>query len=263
MQRRPSRLGRRRPHTRLPRRPANTHAATKHRPIPRPNRLGPRQVQEIRHRAAATTRRVSEGLTKSSAAARRHVRRLRHRTLAGVLAMGAWSAGFAEPVEVNVQREGEHVIVDITTRVTAKIEIVWAVLTDYEHMASFLSALKTSEVLSRKGNELEVAQTGEAHRGPFHFSFSTVRAVELRDEREIRSHLIRGDFKSYEFTTRLVPGDAGVVTILNHGDYVPDAWVPPVIGPALIEAEARKQYSELVAEILRRQNDESTAHPAQ
>lgn len=179
--------------------------------------------------------------------------------IAAIVTTGAIGAACAQPVAVTVRKLGDQVIVDVSARVQAKAEVVWATLTDYEHMATFLSALKSSEVLRRQGNELEVAQSGESRRGFLHFSFSTVRAVELLGEREIRSHLIRGDFKSYEFTTRILPDAGGAVTIVHHGEYVPTTWVPPVVGPALIESETRKQYAELIAEILRRQNDEKPA----
>ena len=39
--------------------------------------------------------------------------------------------------------------------------------------------------------------------------------------------------------------------------YTPNAWVPPVIGPALIEAETRKQFGELRREILRRSAEQA------
>lgn len=165
----------------------------------------------------------------------------------------------AQPVAVTVQTQGERVILDVSAPLAVRHEIAWAVLTDYEHMAQFVSTLKSSAVLDRRGNRLEVEQHGEARRGPLHFSFATVRAVELVDEHEIRSQLIRGDFKSYEFVTRLVTDASGAITIVHHGEYVPTTWVPPIIGPALIESGTRAQYEELIAEMTRRQAIERSA----
>jgi len=125
---------------------------------------------------------------------------------------------------------------------------------DRELMAAFVSNLKSSKVLSRKGNRLEVEQEAQAKRGPLTFAFSTIRAVELLAEREIRSTLVRGDFKSYAFTTRISPTSEGLTEIVHHGEYVPNRWVPPGIGPSLIRSETGKQYDELIAEIRRRKN---------
>ena len=163
----------------------------------------------------------------------------------------------AQPITVTVQKTGETIVVDVTAHVAATANHAWAVLTDYDHMAEFVSAVRESRIVSRKGNHLEVAQTGGVKRGFLDFSFSTLRSVELVPESEIRSGLIRGDFKSYEFTTRIAPGPAsGSLTIVHHGEYVPHAWVPPIVGPALIERETHKQYADLIAEMLRRQAGE-------
>ena len=154
-------------------------------------------------------------------------------------------------IAVHVTKAGATISVDVDCPVRAPVAVVWAVLVDYDHMASFVSNLDTSIVRERDGNRLNVYQRGEARRGPLTFPFESVREVELVPYREIRSHLISGDLKSSEFTTRVVDEGNGV-HIVNTGRYVPKVWVPPVIGPTLIEAETRKQFGEIRAEILRR-----------
>jgi hypothetical protein len=157
----------------------------------------------------------------------------------------------ADDVAVAVERHGATIVVDVEMRVPVGAREAWAVLTDYEHMAAFVSTLTSSVVLQRNDNHLEVEQVGEARRGPLTYAFDTVRAIELVPYREIRSTLIRGRFKSYLFTTRIV--DQGPTSIVvHHGEYVPTTWVPPIVGPALIQAETRKQYAELREEMLRR-----------
>ncbi len=68
---------------------------------------------------------------------------------------------------------------------------------------------------------------------------------------EVQSRLISGEPKGSAFTTRIVDVD-GLIHIVNSGRYTPNIWVPPLIGPALIEAETRKQFGEIRTEILRR-----------
>ncbi|MEP7296091.1 MAG: SRPBCC family protein [Burkholderiales bacterium] len=160
--------------------------------------------------------------------------------------------GNAQPIDVRVEKRGEYVIVDVEATAAVDPRQAWEVLTDYEHMASYLSTLKASAIVKREGNSLHVEQTGEARRAFLHFSFHTVRAVELVPETEIRSHLISGDFKSYAFTTRLKENGAQTL-IVHHGEYIPHTWVPPGIGPSMIKSETTKQYQELIAEMLRRE----------
>jgi len=63
--------------------------------------------------------------------------------------------------------------------------------------------------------------------------------------------------KGSAFTTRLF-GEEDETRITNHGRFLPDRWIPPLIGTAVLEAETRKQFAEFRAEILRRSNLDPT-----
>ena len=60
-----------------------------------------------------------------------------------------------------MQRQGETIIVDVEMSVAASVHDAWSVLTDYEHMASFLSNLSSSSIVKQHGNSLEVSQAGQ------------------------------------------------------------------------------------------------------
>lgn len=152
---------------------------------------------------------------------------------------------------MHVKKNGPEIVVDVDCPVRAPLSITWDVLTDYDNMSSFISNLQYSGVEARVDNVLRVRQKGKATRGPLSFAFDNVREVELVPFTEVRSQLISGDLKASAFATRIIE-TAGVVHIVNSGRYTPNVWVPPLIGPALIEAETRKQFGEIRAEILRR-----------
>jgi hypothetical protein len=118
-------------------------------------------------------------------------------------------------------------------------------------MSSFISNLQYSSVQGRVDDVLVVRQKGKATRGPLSFSFDNIREVQLVPFTEVRSRLVSGNLKASAFTTRIVAVD-GLVHVVNSGRYTPNLWVPPLIGPAIIEAETRKQFGEIRAEILRR-----------
>ena len=165
------------------------------------------------------------------------------------LAPLAHAAG--EDILVDVQKNGNEIAVSVDCPVKAPLPVVWAVLTDYDHMAQFISNLQESAVRARDGDTLQVFQKGRAARGLLSFSFENLREIRLVPYREIRSRLISGNLKSSEFTTSVVD-DGEQIHIRNSGHFIPDVWVPPLIGPSVIEAETRKQFDELRAEILRR-----------
>jgi len=161
----------------------------------------------------------------------------------------AGSAGEALWCEVRI--EGEWVWVDVSFAVPASRAEVWEVLTDFEHMARFVSNLTVSKVVGREGAVLHVMQSGKAHRGVLEFPFETLREIHLSPMRRIESHLISGSMKHQEGVTEL--GDEGGETrVVFHGASVPGVWIPPVVGKPFIEAEIREQFEELEAEILRR-----------
>lgn len=174
---------------------------------------------------------------------------------AAVVLVLVWAPAIAQPderdVAVHIQRDGARIIVDVRLPVAATALETWAVATDYDHMASFVSNLESSRVIERAGNTLTIEQKGRASRGPLSFAFQNVREIVLTPPREIRSRLVSGDLEASEFTTRVIDHGASA-EIVNHGEFIPKVWVPPVIGPALIEAETRKQFAELRAEVLRR-----------
>lgn len=159
--------------------------------------------------------------------------------------------GDTSDIVVHAQKVGDTIVVEVDCPVDAPRGVVWDVLTDYEHMARFVSNLEQSAVRARMGNRLQVFQKGKASRGPLSIAFENVREIELVPQAEIRSKMVSGDNMPATFTTRIE--DAGTTLHIVHtGTYTPSMWVPPVVGPALIEAETRKQYGEIRGEIERR-----------
>jgi uncharacterized protein YndB with AHSA1/START domain len=166
----------------------------------------------------------------------------------------AWAGDPDDDIVVQVRREGSFLLVEVDCPVDAPRAIVWDVLTDYDHMARYLSNLEYSAVDERTETWLRVHQKGRASHGLFSLTFDNIREVELLPPNEIRSRFINGDFRSSTFTTRIVEVESAGprLRILNSGRYTTTLWVPPIIGPALIADGIQKQFGEIRAEILRR-----------
>ena len=171
--------------------------------------------------------------------------------LAAVLPLCTVASAPNEDIVVTVHKDGPGVAIDVDCPVDGPRPVVWGVLTDYAGMPRFISNIRYSVVEETKGNVLHVRQKGKTSRGPLTLTFDMLREVELVPQSEIRSRLISGDLTASDFVTRIVQGDDGI-HIVNSGRYVPKVWVPPVLVPAMIEAETRKQFGEFRAEILRR-----------
>ena len=168
----------------------------------------------------------------------------------------------ASDIVVHVKKNGATIIVDVEMMVQAPALATWDVLTDYDHMAQFVANVQSSKITDRKGNTLVVAQKSGTSFGLLKFSFDNVREVELVPNSEIRSNLISGDMKASAFTTRIMSNGGGVTRVVNHGEFVPTMWVPPVIGTVFLESETRRQFHELRNEIMRRTTATKASIPA-
>jgi len=172
-----------------------------------------------------------------------------------------WSALFiqiamAEPavdedIEVKVKIDGASVTVDLSLVVPATRQEVWLVLTDFGHMADFISNLKESRVISTSGNTLKIFQRGVATYGPINFPFESTREIRLTPFDKIKSHMISGNMRRMEGMTRLID-EGGQTRIIYHTDTIQEVWVPPLAGNLFIEHEVREQFKEMRAEIMKR-----------
>ena len=154
-------------------------------------------------------------------------------------------------IGVQVRMQGGEAVVDVDFHVRATPQEVWAVLTDYDHATEFIAKLEKSVILSRTDRVLRVAQKGTMGWGPFSVPIETVVDIHLTPYEEIQSHLVSGNMQKNDATTRLI-ADASGTRVLFHLEAIPDAWLPPLIGRAMVELESRARFRQLVAEILRR-----------
>lgn len=163
---------------------------------------------------------------------------------------------FAEPaqdedIEVNVQINGESVIVDLTMFVPATPQQVWAVLTDFEHMTNFISNLKESRAISTTESTRTVFQRGEANFGMMSFPFESTREMKLTPYRKIESHMISGSMRKMEGTTQLSE-ENGQTKIVLHSESIPGNWIPPIVGKKFIAHETREQFQDIRDEVVKR-----------
>jgi len=160
-------------------------------------------------------------------------------------------ADAAPAIRVDVHLQDGEVLVDVDFHVRATPQEVWAVITDYGHATEFISKLEKSVILSRTDDTLLVSQKGTMGWGPFSVPIQTVTEIHLTPYEKIQSHLVSGNMHKSEATTRLI-ADASGTRVVYHLEAIPDVWMPPLIGRALIEFEARARFRQVVEEILRR-----------
>ena len=147
--------------------------------------------------------------------------------------------------------QGDEVFVDVSFHVRVTPQEAWAVMTDYDHATDFISKLEKSVILSRTDTMLLVSQKGTMGWGPLSVPLETVTEVRLTPYEKMQGRMVSGNMKKNESTTRLI-ADAGGTRVVYHLESIPDVWMPPLIGRALVEMETRARFRQLVDEILRR-----------
>lgn len=160
-----------------------------------------------------------------------------------------------EDIEVKVKTAGENIIVDVTFLVPATQQEVWAVLTDFDHMADFVSNLKESKVARVSGDTLTIFQRGAAIYGPIAYPFESTREIRLMPFHKIRTHLISGNMRKMEGTTYLIH-EGAKTRVIHHTDTIPEVWFPLAVGQVFIEHEMREQFHEMRNEIIKRKRAE-------
>jgi hypothetical protein len=156
-----------------------------------------------------------------------------------------------EAIDVAVRIEGEEAIVDVSFHVRLTPQEAWAVMTDYDHAIHFISKLDKSVILSRTDDLLLVSQKGTMGYGPFSLTLETVSEIRLTPFEKMQARLISGNMKKNDATTRLIP-DATGTRIVHHMESIPNVWMPPIIGRALVEFETRARFRQIIEEMLRR-----------
>jgi carbon monoxide dehydrogenase subunit G len=171
--------------------------------------------------------------------------------IAALLAITATHADPAQDIAIDVQKNGDAVVIDVDFVVPATPHEAWDVLTDFDRMSEFLPNLQHSKIIGNHDNLVRVEQSGKGYYGPFFASFQYIREIALTPQREMHSHMLSGSFQRMDSQMRLIPnGDA--TRILYHSESVPNFFLPAGIAAAVAEKTTRAQFEGMKAEILRR-----------
>lgn len=173
-------------------------------------------------------------------------------TLLTLILPPAHSAQSEDGVDINIDVDGDEVHLDISALIEAPPRDVWAVMTDFDHMADFISNLKSSQVIEHNSpTNLTIEQHGRAGSGFLSFSLDSIRDIQMKPFEWIKSTLLSGSMRKFDGITRLSE-EGGKTRIQYHSDAISGVWIPPLLGRNLIENEAREQFDEIIREVMRR-----------
>ena len=152
---------------------------------------------------------------------------------------------------VSVDKRGKSFVVDAAVAIPVPLHVAWEVLTDFEHMASILSNVSASQIVSRDERTLVVRQEGVARYGIFSYSFTSEREIRLKPMKRIVARQLSGNALSFVSELRLSPGDNGT-EVRYHAEIVPDSAIARAFGAPFVKHETEEQFRALAAEMARR-----------
>jgi ribosome-associated toxin RatA of RatAB toxin-antitoxin module len=171
------------------------------------------------------------------------------------------SAQDASRIDVQAERNGDLIDVRAQALVHAPLSVVWSTLTDYERLPQFIPGLQTSRIVSRDGNRVTVAQTGQAR-----FLFLTMPITVTVESTERPPHVVEvrrisGTLRHLQGRYEATPVSTQLVQLLWTGSVSPEADLPPLINTALARLSIEDQFTGMVREIERRAGYKPPAPP--
>jgi hypothetical protein len=109
----------------------------------------------------------------------------------------------------------------------------------------------SSRVVSPPGAPVRLRQVGKAGVGLFHVTIDVTLAVTVDAPKRIEFDRVDGNLAQMRGTWT-VEGDAENCALAYRAEIEPEFWVPPLIGPLLMQNQVEQQMRGLLAEILRR-----------
>jgi hypothetical protein len=161
------------------------------------------------------------------------------------------SAVYAEPIELQVERSASRLKVQATIAAEAPAALCYTVIADFDRLADFIPALRSSRIVSEPGQPQLLRQVGEATLGLSMYAIDVTLALETDPPRRITFTRVAGNLAVMDGRW-LVSGDSARCLVDYRADLVPQFWVPPLLGPLLVKRQVQMQLQALKAEIERR-----------
>jgi carbon monoxide dehydrogenase subunit G len=170
-----------------------------------------------------------------------------------VLVLSALPAYANTPVSVEVNRGDDKAYsVEAVFDLTVRADIAWAVLTDYEGIARFVSSIRQSTIKRREPGRVVLEQHGVGRAWIVTVPMHVVLDVREQNERVLAFRDLCGkSFSTYEGQWELsTEGERTRVTYRLKAD--PNGRQPAMLARSAIRGSVRKLLDEVRSEILAR-----------
>lgn len=160
----------------------------------------------------------------------------------------------------NVDHQGDHYLLHLDMRIKGDSKAVYAVLMDFDNITALNDSIVYSKLLKQHGKDYLVQTDSEGC-----VWFFCRRVVQVATVTELGNGYImsvidpsRSDLE-YGRTLWQVIDEGETTRIKYNADYVPDFWIPPIIGPIVFRNRMLEEGQKTVNGIERivNQHDEN------
>jgi carbon monoxide dehydrogenase subunit G len=148
-------------------------------------------------------------------------------------------------------REGEFIKVSATAQMQVDRRTAWDVLSDYDHLAEFIPDMLSSRIVLRNADGVLVEQKGEIGFLFFRQPLEVTLAVFEQPPRRIVARGVAGNVREMEARYELQSSQDGV-KLSYFGRFIPEFFLPPIVGMAIVRSSMERKFRAMVDEILRR-----------
>jgi hypothetical protein len=163
-------------------------------------------------------------------------------------------ANAADDLTVEAKASGRAVAVEARATIHAPRDLIWATLTDYDHLAEFVPGMRSSRTIEHRGPAAIVEQEGEAGFLFFSYAINVVVASAEYPPDLIELHVLSGNLRRLDGSYRLTKGALDGTWVLTWSGLIePSLPVPSFLGVGLMRRNVETQFAGMVAEVERRQ----------
>ena len=87
----------------------------------------------------------------------------------------------------------------VQLRTPISTNVLWSVLTDYDHLSDFIPNLASSSLIERNGNRVKLNQVGSQKLVGLRFTAKVqLELIEDNSNGHLKFHILKGDFRRFE-----------------------------------------------------------------
>lgn len=179
------------------------------------------------------------------------MRRLALVIFALILPATAAAAGATAIQSIDISEDSGGYVVNIVMFAPVPVGVAWAVLTDFDHMASWVPNVRESRIVGNESNIVTIEQRGTAKFGIASFPYVSVREMTLDPQRTVRAKQIKGSMKRLESLMTLTSEDHGT-KLTYRLEMVPSSLAAAVLSKDLLAHDLSEQFTAIIQEMIRR-----------